>query len=256
MDPRTTTNPLVRAGGRALGRLNARHPWNHNDHFHGWVVRRLPRQRLRALDVGCGTGTLVDRLRREVVEVVGLDVDASMAEVTRTRFAGDPAVTVRHDGFLDLPADGSFDVVTMVASLHHMELEAALRHAAGVLAPGGRLLVVGLARLGSPRELAVDLVSSFVNPVVGLVKHPRVAVPGPDDETDAEDGPAMPVRDTRETYGEVAATARRVLPGARFRQRLFFRYTLEWTRPPVPSSTPSPSGAARGPGGVVFAPDG
>lgn len=225
-DPRTTTNTLVRAGGRWLGRVNARHPWNHNDHFHSWILRRLPPRRRRALDVGCGAGRLVARLRGEVAEVVALDADAGMAGLARERFAGDDAVQVRHGRFDDVPADGSFDVVTMVASLHHMDLEAALRHAAGVLAPGGRLLVVGHARIGARRDLAVDLVSSFANPLVGLVKHPRPARPGVSPE-----GPAMPVRDSPHTYGEVAATARRVLPGSRFRQRLFFRYTLEWTRP-------------------------
>ncbi|MEU2202582.1 class I SAM-dependent methyltransferase [Isoptericola sp. NPDC019482] len=226
-DPRTTTNPQVRAVGRWLGRVNARYPWNHNDHFHGWILRRLPRRRRRALDVGCGTGTLVARLRRAGATVVGLDADAAMAEVAAARFAGDPGVTVRHGRFEDVPAEGSFDVVTMVASLHHMDLEPALRHAAEVLAPGGRLLVVGHARIGAPRDLAVDLVSSFTNPVVGMVKNlgrsPVAVASG--------DGPRMPVRDAHQTYGEVRDTACRVLPGARFRQRLFFRYTLEWTRP-------------------------
>jgi len=228
-DPRTTTNPQVRAVGRWLGRLNDRYPWNHNDHFHGWILRRLPRRRRRALDVGCGTGTLVARLRRAGATVVGLDADAAMAEVSAARFAGDPGVSVRHGRFEDVPADGSFDVVTMVASLHHMDLEPALRHAAGVLAPGGRLLVVGLARIGAPRDLAVDLVSSFANPVVGMVKHaqPVTDVSG----IPHDDGPPVPVRSAQETYGEVRDTARRVLPGARFRQRLFFRYTLEWTSP-------------------------
>lgn len=229
-DPRTTTNPLVRAVGRWLGRVNARHPWNHNDHFHGWVLRRLPRRRRRALDVGCGLGTLVGRLRASGATVVGLDVDEPMVEATRARFAGDTGVTARHGRFEDVPADGSFDVVTMVASLHHMDLEPALRHAAGVLAPGGRLLVVGLARIGAPRDLAVDLVSSFTNPVVGMVKHPRpVRAVGPG--RPADDASPVPMRSADETYGEARQTARRVLPGARFRQRLFFRYTLEWTRP-------------------------
>ncbi|MFF2454454.1 class I SAM-dependent methyltransferase [Isoptericola sp. NPDC058082] len=227
-DPRTTTNPLVRAVGRWLGRVNARHPWNHNDHFHGWILRRLPRRRHRALDVGCGLGALVGRLRASGATVVGLDVDGPVVEATRARFAGDPGTSVRHGRFEDVPADGSFDVVTMVASLHHMDLEPALRHAAGVLAPGGRLLVVGLARIGAPRDLAVDLVSSFANPVVGLVKNAR---PARDVRSPVDDGPPAPVRDARETYGEVRETARRVLPGARFRRRLFFRYTLEWTSP-------------------------
>jgi hypothetical protein len=32
-------------------------------------------------------------------------------------------------------------------------------------------------------------------------------------------------------FTEISQVARGVLPGARIRCRLFFRYTLEWTRP-------------------------
>lgn len=52
MDIRTVPNPLIRAGGRRLRRINDRRPWSHNDHFHGWILRRLPARRRRALDVG------------------------------------------------------------------------------------------------------------------------------------------------------------------------------------------------------------
>ena len=43
LDPRTSTHPVVRRASAWLGAVNARHPWSHNDHFHGWVVRRVPR---------------------------------------------------------------------------------------------------------------------------------------------------------------------------------------------------------------------
>jgi 2-polyprenyl-3-methyl-5-hydroxy-6-metoxy-1,4-benzoquinol methylase len=46
--------------------LNARHPWSHNDHFHGWIVRHLPERRALALDVGCGEGALLDVLALHV----------------------------------------------------------------------------------------------------------------------------------------------------------------------------------------------
>ncbi|MFC8597571.1 hypothetical protein [Isoptericola sp. NPDC057191] len=79
-----------------------------------------------------------------------------------------------------------------------------------------------------------------------MIRHARPGRAAPDAD---DDGPLMPVRTADETYGEVRETARRVLPGARYRQRLFFRYTLEWTRPAGPSSSrgcpsrPSPSWA-------------
>ncbi|MFI2488367.1 class I SAM-dependent methyltransferase [Promicromonospora kroppenstedtii] len=232
MDLRTVPNPLVRAGGRVLRRLNDRHPWSHNDHFHGWILRRLPARRRRALDVGCGKGLLLGRLRGRFDEVMGVDADAAMAAVAAERFAGDPAVTVRRARFEEV--DGTFDAVTMVAVLHHLQLEAALRHAAGLLAPGGRLLVVGLARADTLADLAWDLPSSLLNPLVGLIKHPQpVRKPVDDSGSRASSEPVMPVRDPADSFAEISRVAREVLPGARPRRRLFFRYTLEWSRPPA-----------------------
>lgn len=155
------------------------------------------------------------------------------------RFAADGRARVRELTFADVrpPEDlDGYDAITTVAVLHHLDLGAALGHARELLAPGGRLLVVGLARVGSRRDVAVDLVSAVVNPVVGLVKHPRAVRAAPDDGTSddrraAGSAPEMVVRDATETFDEVARVARSVLPGARLRRRLFFRYTLEWTAP-------------------------
>lgn len=224
MDIRTVPNPLVRAGARWLHRVNQRHPWSHNDHFHDWILRRLPARRRRALDVGCGAGLLLSRLRGRFDEVLGVDADATMAAVSTERFAGDPVVSVRHARFEDV--DGAFDTITMIAVLHHMPLEAALRHASELLEPGGRLLVVGLARPESLADFVWDVPSSLLNPLVGMIKHPQPVTEPVDDG-----GPAMPVRDAAETFAELSRVVRRVLPGARIRRRLFFRYTLEWTRP-------------------------
>ncbi|WP_129782965.1 class I SAM-dependent methyltransferase [Promicromonospora panici] len=224
MDIRTVPNPLVRAGGRWLRRINDRHPWSHNDHFHGWILRRLPVRRRRALDVGCGAGLLLGRLRGRFDEVLGIDADSAMAAVSTERFAGDPVVSVRHIRFEEV--DGTFDTITMIAVLHHMPLEAALRHTSELLEPGGRLLVVGLARPDTVTDFSWDLASALLNPLVGMVKHPRPVTKPVDDG-----GPPMPVRDAVETFAELSRVARDVLPGARVRRRLFFRYTLEWTRP-------------------------
>jgi SAM-dependent methyltransferase len=211
--------------GQVAARLDAfnhRHPWNHNDHFHAWILRRLPAGRDRALDAGCGRGQLVARLAARYGQVHGVDADARMAEASAQRFAADPAVTIRQLPFEAVT--GQYDVITMVAVLHHLDLGTALRHAQGLLPGGGRLLVVGLARASTVRDLAWDLISGVLNPVVGLVKHPR-------SERDGRRQPAFPVRDPDLTFDEIRAVATRALPGARLRRRLFFRYTLEWTKP-------------------------
>ncbi len=164
-------------------------------------------------------------LAEHVVEVVGLDRDAAMAREARASYAG-PGVRVEQEGFLEaeLPA-GDVDVITMVASLHHLDTGSALARCRDLLAPGGRLLVVGLSRPEATADWLWDSVSLLLNPLVGLVKHPRPAGPGAGDET------PMPVRDPTETFAELTRVAAAELPGARLRRRLFFRYTLAWTAP-------------------------
>jgi SAM-dependent methyltransferase len=246
MSPRATANRLVRAFVAALDRVNHRHPWNHNDHFQGWLLRRLPAARGCALDVGCGHGELLGLLRSRgrFARVVGVDPDAAMARSAGDRFADDAAVRVAPVSFFavarqgDLLPDGGADLVTMVASLHHLaheaSLEGALEHARGLLAPGGRLLVVGPARPRVRADFAVDLASALLNPLVGLVKHPRRATPAEAERILGGAGPRgvvpMPMRDPDESFDDVVRAARALLPGARVRRRLWFRYTLEWSK--------------------------
>lgn len=62
MNIRTTPNRLIRWAAPLLKRLNDRHPWSHNHHFHPWILGSLPPRTGRALDVGCGRGDLVAAL--------------------------------------------------------------------------------------------------------------------------------------------------------------------------------------------------
>jgi SAM-dependent methyltransferase len=154
-----------------------------------------------------------------------------MAEAAGRRLAGNPRAAVHLSTFDDVAStaeDGAFDLITMVAVLHHLELHETLPRIPRLLSPGGRLLVVGLARPQSPADVAVDLVSAVLNPLVGLIKHPR-PVRGPSGT--APQGPVMPMKDSTTTVADVARAARAALPGCSLRRRLFFRYTLRWDKP-------------------------
>jgi 2-polyprenyl-3-methyl-5-hydroxy-6-metoxy-1,4-benzoquinol methylase len=227
VDIRNATG-IARWAGQRLEAFNQRHPWSHNDHFHGWILRHLPESRARALDVGCGRGALVAALATRFSQVEGVDADAEMARVASERFAGNPRITIHRTPFDQVT--GVYDLITMVAVLHHLDLEAALGQVDELLAPGGRFLAVGLARSVTPVDLVWDLGSALLNPLMGMAKHPRRAAGGAAPSS-------FPVRDPVLTYDQVRAAAERILPGARPRRRLSFRYSLDWTKPqPGPAS--------------------
>jgi SAM-dependent methyltransferase len=235
MDLRDSANPVLAGAERWLDRVNARRPWSHNEHFHGWILRNLPARRRAAVDVGCGRGVLAGKLAAHFAHVTGIDADAGMAAAATARLAGDPRVTIRRCRFEELdPAggDGGADLITMVAMLHHVGLDDALARVPRLLAPGGRLLVVGLARVDSVPDHAVMLISAAANPVMGVFKHPRPVRPG---GTPSADQPAMPGRSPDTTFAEITAAARAHLPGATVRRRLFFRYTMRWDKPEAPA---------------------
>ena len=104
-----------------------------------------------ALDLGCGEGADAIWLARRGWRVTAVDVSGVALE-RAARHAAAENVTVdwqRHDLGTSFPA-GSFDLVSASFLHSHVELprEKILRAAAGAVAGGGTLLVVGHA--GSP----------------------------------------------------------------------------------------------------------
>lgn len=64
---------------RALERFNAAYPWDHNAHYHRWILRQLPRRFDLALDVCSGSGDLARLLagRADAVQVLDSDQGAA-----------------------------------------------------------------------------------------------------------------------------------------------------------------------------------
>jgi ubiquinone/menaquinone biosynthesis C-methylase UbiE len=101
------------------------------------------------LDLGTGTGRILEMFGTDLERGLGIDLSLDMLLLARARIerAGLRHCSVRQGDIYDLavPA-GSFDVVIIHQVLHFLDDGGrAIREAARVLAPGGRLLVVDFA---------------------------------------------------------------------------------------------------------------
>jgi SAM-dependent methyltransferase len=210
------------------GRAAPPEPWSHNLHYHQVILDAIPPGCGRALDVGCGTGALTRRLRRRVSDVTGIDRDERSIQLARAH-PGATGIRYLQAGFLTASLEpASADLVTSIASLHHMDARAALRRMSDLLRPGGVLAVVGLARASWPAELAALIPASagtHLHLAASAIRRRRA----PGRPATAYQPPVIwppPM-----TYRDMRLLATDMLPGVRYRHRLYWRYSLVWTKP-------------------------
>lgn len=153
--------------------------------------------------------------------VHGVDVDADI--VARARELTAPAAPVTFtvgDALNEIPP-GPYDVITCVATVHHLPFSEALTRFRQHLAPGGALVVVGLYRPQSPSDYLIDAVAIPSNVAMAWIKNKGRKSPRPTSMT-------SPTRPATMDFADIVRRARHELPGARLRRRLFWRYTLVW----------------------------
>lgn len=103
----------------------------------------------RMVDIGTGTGRMMELLGRQADSAVGFDRSPAMLRLARTKLAqpGSDQAELRQGDMYALPLpDGTADFAIMHQVLHYAQHPAAaIAEAARVLAPGGRLLIVDFA---------------------------------------------------------------------------------------------------------------
>nr|WP_316655038.1 metalloregulator ArsR/SmtB family transcription factor [uncultured Gellertiella sp.] len=104
------------------------------------------------LDLGTGTGRILELLSGQYRRATGIDASRDMLAVARANLdrANVTHATVRHGDIFNLPLEGQeFDLVIIHQVLHFLDQpELAITEAARMLKPGGRLAIVDLAPHG------------------------------------------------------------------------------------------------------------
>jgi SAM-dependent methyltransferase len=225
-------SPLVAVARRVLV-LPPALWWSHNDHYHRVLLDQVPPGATRALDVGCGTGRFARALASRVDHVDAIDRSPETLALARERSRDVSNITYTDADLFDFDADPrGYDFISLIAVIHHVDFDAATLRLRSLLAPGGVLAVLGIAREDSVVEYARSGVAFGVNAVVGTWFAVRRAIGRPAPiGTGRGATPEAPVMDPTMTFREVRSRAPDVLAGSTYRRLFFWRYLLTYRKP-------------------------
>ena len=137
----SSANPRTRDQISRLFQLERKHFWfvGRRAFLKSLFKKYISNHEQLVLDLGCGTGHLVEILTRQGYRVLGLDIRLEGLQATRRLI---PRSWLVQGQATHLPfADKSFEVVLLVDVLEHLEDVAALREVRRVMKPDGLLIL-------------------------------------------------------------------------------------------------------------------
>jgi SAM-dependent methyltransferase len=208
--------------------LIAEEGWDHNRHYHPFLLRQLPARCGEVLEVGCGTGGFARLLASRADRVRALDLSPEMIRVARERSVRYPNIAFEVVDVTSrrLPAD-QFDAVTSIATLHHLPFGATLSGLSASLKPGGTLVVLDLYKRSGPTDRLLDLIAFPASSACRLAKCGHLRQRAEARRVWVEHGK----HDTYMSFQEIRRIAKDLLAGAIVRRHLFWRYSLVWRKP-------------------------
>ena len=213
--------------------------WTANNHYHDFLLRHVPENCGRVLEVGCGTGEFSRRLAERAQHVTAIDLSTEMIRVARSRAEKISNIDFEVANLMsrDFPA-AQFDCIATIATLHHVPMQQALVKLKDALKPGGILIVLDLLELKRNVFTIEGLRDALLNALaigascgLRLIHNGRLRPPPEVRAAWEEHGKT----DSYLTMSEARDLYESLFPGAIIRRHLLWRYSVLWQKPVVDS---------------------
>ncbi len=201
--------------------------WDHNSHYHDFLLKQLPPHCTYALDIGCGTGAFARLLARRSDRVLALDLSPQMIRIAKERSKQYPNIDFQVADAMtwEFPTE-QFNCVASIATLHHLPIEETLSKMAGALKINGTLIILDLFQAEGPSDVLTSALAVPANIILKWIKTGRLREPREVREAWAEHGRS----DSYPTLSQIRQACASVLPGARVRRHLLWRYSITWKK--------------------------
>ncbi len=207
--------------------LNEQEGWNHNNHYHRFLLKHLPFQCKTVLDIGCGTGEFSRLLAKRADKVIAIDLSPNMIEVAKQRSKQYTNIDFQVADVLqwEFPPE-RFDAIVSIATVHHLSVEHLLPNLKAALKSGGRLVILDLLEHENLRDMLSDLIAVPLNWSFQRMRNKHI-------QESAEVAEARREhlrRDKYLTLSQVRKIYKSSLRKAKVTKHLFWRYSVVWEK--------------------------
>ena len=191
--------------------------WNHNVAYYPWIKKETEGCSC-ILDAGCGDGSLLAYLDDGSKELYGIDIDKFAIDRARAENASEK-ISYEVASFDEIDENEKYDAIVFVASIHHMNMSDTLDKVKKMLTPGGRLIIVGLAKPSTLTDRIIEAGRVIPSRII-TNKH----------KAQSCESMGMTVSFDMPKLNDVRKVISEEIPYASWRQALHYRYLLKWIK--------------------------
>lgn len=207
--------------------LLADEKWNHNAHYHEYLINHFPENCGNILEIGCGTGEFSRLLAQRAERVLAIDLSPQMIRLAQDHSQRYPNIDFVADDAMTYPLpDNHFDCVATLTTLHHLPMEKILEKIKKALKPRGVFVCLDLYQRSGLCDLFLDSAALPSSLIFTLIKTGK---PMPSKEV-REAYAAHGKTDTYLTLSQIKQICADTLPGAVVNRHLFWRYSIVWKK--------------------------
>jgi 2-polyprenyl-3-methyl-5-hydroxy-6-metoxy-1,4-benzoquinol methylase len=197
--------------------------WDHNQQYQNYLLKNIPNNCSRILDVGCGTSELTKKLTYFSREIIGIDVSENMINEAKKRNYDERIdyIKIPVEKYLE-ETEKQFDIIISIAALHHMNEEEVLKTMKKKLTKDGKILILDLVKTKTILEWVLGITAALLNPMIMLIMRGRMRIT--EEEREAWSGHFQ--YDKYLTTNEVKNIVKRSLGKGKVKRHFFWRYSI------------------------------
>lgn len=200
--------------------------WDHNRHYHKYLLKHLDNNIELSIDIGCGKGEFASQLIEKSNKVIGIDLSDEMIKMARNVNTSEKIDYIAADVMeMELEND-KYDCIASIATAHHLPMRELMLKAKTALKQHGTFLILDLYYAGNLLDKLIEGLAVPCNIIMMLAIEGRLRPSKEEIDAWREHGK----HDRYLTLKEVKELCNEIMPGAKVKRHFYWRYSIVWKK--------------------------